>query len=104
MGNTLAILVPTNSDLTKVLRRRCFAHFSHLAFLLHPTSLGHWKRRLTQWWLSMKAGRREIILKQDGCQQTMWTSLHTMEVNTWRLSINSSNSFPARIRNQSKFQ
>merc|ERR1711971_248443 len=104
MGNTQAILIPTNSDLTKLLRRRCFGQFSQLGFLLHPTSLGHWKRRLTQWWLSMKAGRREIILKQDGCQRTMWTSLRTTEANTWRRSINSSSSYPARIQTQSKLQ
>ena len=108
-------------------------------------------RHLTQWWLSMKAGRREIILKQgktffgiqifeisfklsnwpkssiwiankqsetkitfknvtevslitDGCQQTLWTSMHTTESSTGRLSTNSSSSFPARIPNQLKFQ
>merc|ERR1719264_2384687 len=70
--------------LRHILRRKCFGHFSQSAFLLRPASPleGHWRRHLTQWWLSMKAGRREIILKQDGSQQTLWTSLLTTESST----------------------
>merc|ERR1711997_226029 len=104
MGKYLDNTHSPNSVLTKLLRRRCFGHFSQLAFLLLLTSLGHWNRRLTQWWLSMKAGRRGIILKQDGCQRTLWTSLHTTETNTESPSINSSSSYLARILTQSKFQ
>ena len=46
----------------------------------------------------------EVSLITDGCQQTLWTSMHTTESSTGRLSTNSSSSFPARIPNQLKFQ
>merc|ERR1711997_773555 len=96
--------IPNNSELRNLLRLRCFRHSSQSAFFLRPSSLGHWKRRLTQWWLSTKGGRREIILKQDGCQQTLLTSMYTTAANPETPFIGSSISFPAKILNQSKFQ
>merc|ERR1712212_980267 len=96
--------IPNNSELRKLLRLRCFGHFSQLAFFFCPASLLPWKRRLTQWWLSTKGGRREIILKQGGCQQTLLTSMYTMAANPETPFIGSSISFPAKILNQSKFQ
>merc|ERR1711971_176062 len=100
----MGIFFSNNSELRKLLRLRCFRHFSQSAFSLRLASLGHWKRRLTQWWLSTKGGRREIILKQDGCQRTLLTSMYTMAANTETPFGSSSSSFPAKILKQPKFQ